>query len=70
MLDGADEPSSLPVSLSSAAELLKGRIDVVVGNRVRWGTRSALVAAMSHFLDLGTELELLGLGHNVDLAVD
>jgi hypothetical protein len=29
-----------------------------------------LVVALSHFLDLKTELELLGFGHNVDLIED
>jgi hypothetical protein len=47
-------------SLSSTEELFKGRIDVVVANGVRWGTRSTLASALSHFLELGTELELLG----------
>jgi hypothetical protein len=29
-----------------------------------------LVAALSHFLELKTKLELLGSGHNADLIVD
>jgi hypothetical protein len=34
-------------SLSAVVELLEGRIDIVAANGVRWGTWSALVAALS-----------------------
>jgi hypothetical protein len=34
------------------------------------GSRSALVAAVSHFLKLESELELLGSGCNADLTED
>jgi hypothetical protein len=44
VLEQVDGPSSLAVSLSSAAELLKGRIDVATANRIRWDTRSVLAA--------------------------
>jgi hypothetical protein len=70
VLDNADEPSSLTVSLSMTVVLLKGRIDAATANGVRWGTRSALVAALLHFSELKFELELLGSGHNVDLTED
>jgi hypothetical protein len=42
----------------------------MAANRVRWGTRSALVAALSHFPELKSELEFLGFGQNVDLSDD
>jgi hypothetical protein len=53
-----------------AVELLEGRVDAAATNRVRWGTRSALLVALSHFLALEPELELLGSGHNEDLIED
>jgi hypothetical protein len=52
--------SSLVASLSSVAKLLEGRIDAATANGVCWGTQSALVVALSYFLELETELELLG----------
>jgi hypothetical protein len=36
-------------------------------NGVHWVTYLALAATLSHFLDLGTELELLGSGRNTDM---
>jgi hypothetical protein len=53
-----------------AVELLEGRIDAVIANGVYWGTRSTLVAALSHFSELKSELELLGSGCNADLTED
>jgi hypothetical protein len=50
------------------AELHEDRIDTAAANRVRWGTQSVLVAALSHFPELATELELLRSGRNVDLT--
>jgi hypothetical protein len=50
------------------AELLEGRIDTVVVNGVHWGAQSALVATLSHFLELNFELQLLGFRRNADLA--
>jgi predicted cobalt transporter CbtA len=66
----AGGPSSLAVSLSSAVELLEGCIDAIATNGVCWGTRSVLVAALSYFLELGPELELLGSRRNADLTED
>jgi hypothetical protein len=48
VLDGADKSSSLATSLSTAVELLEGRIDAAEANEVCWGTRSVLVATLSH----------------------
>jgi hypothetical protein len=69
VLERPNETSSLVASLSSVVELIEDCIDSAVINGVRWGTRSVLAAALLHFLELGTELELLGSGHNVDLMV-
>jgi hypothetical protein len=70
VLDRADGPSSLAASLSPAAELLEGHIDTTTTNRVRWGTRFTLVAALLHFPELEAELELLRSVRNVDLMED
>jgi hypothetical protein len=70
VLGGADGPSSLAASVSMAAELFEGQIDAAIANGVRWGSCSMLVAAMSHFLKLKTELEVLRSGRNVDLTED
>jgi hypothetical protein len=42
------------------AELLEEWIDAMATKEVRWGTQSALVAALSHFQELKFELELHG----------
>jgi hypothetical protein len=70
VLGSTDGPSSLATSMSVAAELLKGRIDAAAANGVHWGSSSTLVAAMSHFLELKTKLEVLWSGHNADLTED
>jgi hypothetical protein len=70
VLGNIDELSSLAASLSAVVELLEGLVDTTAANGVRWVTRSALVAALSHFLELETELELLMSGHNADLIGD
>jgi hypothetical protein len=68
VLDNADGLPSLLVSMFMAAELLEGRIDAATANRVRWGSCSMLAAIVSHFLELKNELEVLGLGRNMDLT--
>jgi hypothetical protein len=70
VLDNADGSSSLAASLSMAVELLEDWVDAMATNGVRWGTQSALVAALSHFPELDTELELLGSRRNGDLTKD
>jgi hypothetical protein len=70
VLDDADGSSSLDVSLSIVVELLEGRIDSTAANGVCWGTQSVLVVTLSHFLELKSELELRGFGHNRDLIED
>jgi hypothetical protein len=64
VLDGIDMPSSLAASLFMLVELIKGWVDTTTANGVRWGPRSMLVAALSYFLELKTELGLLGSGRN------
>jgi hypothetical protein len=66
VLERADMSSSLVESLSLVVELLEGYIDAAAANRVHWGTRPVLATALSHFSELGSELELLGSGHNTD----
>jgi hypothetical protein len=46
VLGSADEPPSLAASMSMVTELLEGRINTAVANGVRWGSCSALVAAV------------------------
>jgi hypothetical protein len=58
------------MSMSTVAELLEGQIDTVAANVVRWGSHSALVATVSHFPELDTDLEVLGSGHSVGLTMD
>jgi hypothetical protein len=70
VLGNADGLSSLAASLSMVAELLEGRIDTVSTNGVHWGTQSTLVAALLHFSELKSKLELHGFGQNVDLTDD
>jgi hypothetical protein len=68
VLKGYDEMPSLAASLSLAADLIKGHIDDTAANGVRWGDRLALIAALSHFPELETKLELLGSGRNANLT--
>jgi hypothetical protein len=70
VLDGVDMPSSLVASLFMLVELIKGWVDTTTANGVRWGPRSTLVAALSHFPELKTELGLLGSGRNSVLIED
>jgi hypothetical protein len=70
VLANVDESFSLAISLSTVVELLEGQIDASTANAVRWGTQSALFAALSHFLELKSKLELLESRHNADLTVD
>jgi hypothetical protein len=59
-LDRSDGSSSLMAALSLVVELIEDCIDAAITNGVHWGIRSPLVAALSHFQELGSELELLG----------
>jgi hypothetical protein len=68
VLKGSDEASSLAASLSSAADLIEGRVQAAAANGVHWGARLALITALLHFPKLEPKLELLGSGRNVDLT--
>jgi hypothetical protein len=70
VLGNVNELCSLAASLSSVVELLEGRVNTTANNGVQWGTQFALVAGLLHFLELETELELLGSGCNADLTDD
>jgi hypothetical protein len=50
VLGNADGLSSMAASMSMVVELLEGRIDTAATNTVRWGSHSALVAIVPHFL--------------------
>jgi hypothetical protein len=62
--------SSLAASLAEAAEEVENQINTAAPNGVRWGIRSALVAVLSHFLELEPELEPLRIGPDADLSDD
>jgi hypothetical protein len=68
VLGSVDGPSSLAASMSTVAELLEVWIDAAAANGVCWGSCSTLVAAVSHFSELETELEVLRSRRNVDLT--
>jgi hypothetical protein len=70
VLDNADGSSSLAASMFTIMELLEGWIDTVAVNGVYWGSHSALVAAVSHFPELRSKLELLRSGRNADRIED
>jgi hypothetical protein len=70
VLGSADGPSSLAASMSMTVELFEGWIDAAVANGVRCGSRSMLVAAVLHFPELKTKLEVLGSRRNADLRKD
>jgi hypothetical protein len=50
--------------------MLEGRLDIMAANGVHWGTRSVLIAALSHFQLMEAELEMLGSDHHAALAED
>jgi hypothetical protein len=54
----------------TAAEQLEGQIDATAANGVHWGSRSALVATLSRFLELMTKLEVLGSRRSADWTED
>jgi hypothetical protein len=70
VLDDADGPSSLVASMLAVAEQLESWIDATTANGVRWGSRSALVATVSHFPELDIELEVLRSRRSTRLTED
>jgi hypothetical protein len=70
VLDNTNGSPSLLASMSTAVELLECRIDSVAANRVRWWSCSVLVANVSYFSELISEMELLGSRRNMNLSKD
>jgi hypothetical protein len=70
VLGSADGLSSMVASMSTAGELLEGRIDAATTDGVYWGSSSMLVAIVSLFLELKTKLEELKSVHNADMTKD
>jgi hypothetical protein len=70
VLDRADGPSSLTASLSIAAELLEGQVDIATANGVCWWDPVSVACHLVALLELETDLELLGSRHNGDLMED
>jgi hypothetical protein len=66
--DNVNGSSSLAASMSAVVELLEDRIDATATNNVYWVSHFVLVTAMSHFLELKSELVLLGSRRNADLT--
>jgi hypothetical protein len=62
--------SSLATSMSAVAELLGNRIDAAATNGIRWGSRFVMVAVVSHFPELDTDLEVLGSRCSMGLTSD
>jgi hypothetical protein len=62
VLGDVDMSSLLATSMSAVAERLEGQIDITAANGVHWGSYSALVAIVSHFLVLDANLEVLRSG--------
>jgi hypothetical protein len=70
VLGDVDGSFTQATSMSAVVELREGRIDTTTANGVRWRTRSALVAAVSHYLELDADLEVLGYGRSAGLTED
>jgi hypothetical protein len=70
VLGGTDGSFLLEMSMSAVAKLLESWIDTATAKKVRWGSRSALVAAVSHFMELDADLEVLGSGCNAGMTED
>jgi hypothetical protein len=69
-LGSTDRSSSLPACLAMVVEQVENQINTAAANGVRWWTRSALVAILSHFPELEPELDLLGSGRDAKLSDD
>jgi hypothetical protein len=52
VLGDADRSSTQVMSMSMVAKLLEGQIDTAAANGVHWGSRSTLVAVVSHYSGL------------------
>jgi hypothetical protein len=54
----------------SGVTLIEVQIDATAANGDHWVAYSMLVAALSNFLELKSELDLLGSGRSADLIED
>jgi hypothetical protein len=70
VLGRSTETPSRAVALSPSAEQIEGCVNVVAISRVHRGARLALIAVLSQFPELESELELLGFRNNADLTKD
>jgi hypothetical protein len=70
VLGNVDRSSLMVASVSMVTEQLEGRIDAATANGVRWGSCSTFVAMVSLFLELDTDLEVLGSRRNAGLTED
>jgi hypothetical protein len=68
VLGDVNRSSSLATSMSAVVEWLTSRIDTAAANGVCWRSRSTLVGAVSHFLELDVDLEVLGSECNAGLT--
>jgi hypothetical protein len=68
VLGDVDGSSLLATSMSAVAQRLEGWIDAAATNGVCWGSHSVLVAAVMHFSELDTDLEVLRSGSNMGLT--
>jgi hypothetical protein len=70
MVGNANGLSSLAASMCTVVELLEGRIAAAAPNGVHWGSCLELAAAVLHFPELKTKMEVLNSGHIADLTGD
>jgi hypothetical protein len=70
VVGNVDGSSLQATSMSAVAEQLKGQIDAALTNGVRWGSRFALVATTSHFLELDADIVVLRFRRNEGLTED
>jgi hypothetical protein len=68
VLGDVNGTSSLVMSMFKVAEQLEGRIDATTANGIHWGSCSALVATVLHFLKLDADLEVLKFRRNGGLT--
>jgi hypothetical protein len=61
-------PGSGSGARRTCRDIFLGSITIIAANVVCWQTRSALVAALSHFPELENKLELHGSGRNAYLT--
>ena len=68
VLGASQGPSSFPAALDSVVDAVEDRLDAAASSGVRWGPRSSLVVALSHFPEPEAELGLLGSGWDAETS--